>query len=262
MSISTSSEEARPLQVAAPQHGLAGVTHSKPLVSLPPLPVPEMLRSACPSGVATFIVGLDHPFAQALVDAECRYFDEAAVLFDVAGATQLFKFMVITVDGEVRHVIRISAPMLSGRDDLLPFAITDLAAADPLFRLDEVAAFYQARGIGLDEMISVETQFRLGAQLHPLKAGDLGYLALIRLMSENGIKAAVAHVNKATVSSFKRVSMDFHPLAHRVDLRTPTINEDGTAGFDRDYFPVCIPLESNRNLLDGLAAFTPELYWA
>ena len=204
---------------------------------------------------------MTHPLAERLRREEARFFDEAPMLFDTPNADELFTFLVIAHNGAAHHVVRLSAPSLNGRPDLLPFFLTDLLAADPGLSLQDVRSYYAALDIEVEQFISVETQFRLGDHLEPIRAADLAYLALFRIVTDRGGPGVVAHLNSMTISSFKRVGMDWHPFAGSVDLRTPTVKEDGSVAYDAEYQPVCVPVYSNAELLSGMSGLTPAIYW-
>ena len=233
------------------------------LVSIQPvaLDLPSDLPEAARIGTTTLVVRNGHPLTTLLTELEERFFPEAPTLFDLPDAADLFSFLVIAVDGCVRHVVRMSAPALVGRPDLLPFFVTDLIDADPDLSLDDVKDYYDQQDIKIERVLSVETQFRLGAQLEPVRSADLAYLSLFKLVDEFSCAGVVAHLNGAAMTSFKRIGLDWQPFAGRVDLRTPTVEEDGSVGFDDDYHPVYMPLGSNVELLRGLSAFTPPMYW-
>lgn len=222
-----------------------------------PSDVPDFVRH----GTAALVVPMTHPMAAALQREEARFFEEAPALFDIPDADELFTFLVITVDGAARHVVRLSAPLLTGRSELLPFFLTDLLASDPGLSLTDVRAYYAPLGIQVERFVSVETQFRMGEHLEPIRAPDLAYLALFQMVTERDGPGVVAHLNAMTISSFKRVGMQWHPFAGRIDLRTPTVKEDGTVGFDAEYRPVCVPVYANRDLLSGMTGLTPPLHW-
>lgn len=233
------------------------------LISLEPVAldlgtdVPDTART----GTVSLVVRNDHPMAAVLADLERRFFPEAPTLFDIPDADDIFMFLVISVDGCARHVARISAPAIRDRDDLLPFFITDLVDADPLVSMDDVRGYYQSRGIDIGKFLSVETQFRLGEQMEPVRSADLTYLSLFRLVQDFQLDAVVAHLNAPAITSFQRIGLDWHPFAGQVDLRTPTVKEDGSVGFDEEYRPICLQHEKNAELLSGLAAFTPDMHW-
>lgn len=226
-----------------------------------PLPLTDELSFLCGTDPVSLFFPLDAPFVKELQRLETQVFPEAPVLFDIPDAGDVFQFLAVCVDGAVRHVVRISAPHLSGAAGKLAFFITDLISADPSLTLQDVEKYYADEGINLHKMISVETQFRLGEQLEPIRSADLAYLTLLRLGSTHDVEAVVAHLNAPAIKSFSRVGIKWHPFAGNVDLRTPTVAEDGTTTFDETYFPVCIPREGNENLLSDLAAATPKAFW-
>lgn len=233
------------------------------LISTEPLALelPDSAPVDIRRGTSAIVVPMTHPLATRLCREEARFFEEAPLLFDVPDAAQLFTFLVIAHDGAARHVVRLSAPGLTGRPDLLPFFLTDLLAADPGLSLQDVRTYYAALGIQVEQFISVETQFRMGDHLEPIRAPDLAYLALFRIVTERGGPGVVAHLNSMTISSFKRVGMDWHPFAGRIDLRTPTVKEDGSIAYDHEYQPVCVPVYSNAELLSGMSGLTPPIHW-
>jgi hypothetical protein len=224
------------------------------------LDLPTSLGPEVRRGTAAILVPLDHPVSELLIAEEARFFEEAPVLFDVDRAEELFTFLVVTVDGAARHVVRLSAPALLPACDLLPFFLTDLIEADPDLSIAIVRDYYAELNTRIDQLISVETQFRLGDQLEPVRSADLAYLALFTVVQQHGLRGVLAHLNRPAISSFKRVGLDWHPFAGRIDLRTPTVNADGSPGFDVDYQPVCLPWDTNVELLRGLAPLTPPLY--
>lgn len=213
------------------------------------------------NGTTALLVPMSHPVARTLEREEARFFSEAPALFDVKDADELFAFLVIAVDGFARHVVRLSAPMLTGRKDLLPFFLTDLLVSDPGLTMSEVRSYYAAQGIQVEQFISVETQFRIGEHLDPIRAADLAYLALFRIVTQRGGPGVVAHLNAMTISSFKRVGMKWHPFAGRLDLRTPTVADDGGVAFDGEYRPMCVPVHSNAALLSSMDELTPPIHW-
>ncbi len=231
------------------------------LVKALPLPLGFPYNHTANRGTTALVVPMTHPLAERLATEEARFFEEAPVLFDLPQADELFAFLVIAVDGAARHIVRLSAPALHPGSGLLPFFLTDLVDADPDLTLSDVKAYYAELNIEVDRLISVETQFRLGEQMEPIRSADLAYLTLFQIVKHHSCQGVVAHLNAPAIKSFKRVGLDWHPFAGRVDLRTPTVKEDGTIGFDANYQPVCLPLYSNVDLLDGLSAFTPELVY-
>ena len=233
------------------------------LISLEPvaLDLPAEVPEAARTGTTALVVRTGHPLTALLTDLEQRFFPEAPTLFDLPDASDLFTFLVIAVDGYVRHVVRVSAPVLVGRPDLLPFFVTDLIDADPDLTLDDVRSYYDEQDIKIERVLGVETQFRLGAQLEPVRSADLAYLSLFKLVDDFACAGVVAHLNGAAMTSFKRIGLDWQPFAGRADLRTPTIKDDGTVGFDDEYHPVYMPLGTNVELLRGLSAFTPPMFW-
>lgn len=232
-----------------------------PVLATSPLPLTGDLAERFGTGTVAIFLGLDHPFTQQLIDLETTFFPEAPALFDVTNADVLFKFLVICSEGSVRHVVRISAPAVSGGEGLVPFFVSDLVGTDPDLDMADAVAYYEALDLGLDQLISVETQFRLGDQMEPIRSADLAYMTLFRLVEDQGLRGVVAHLNAPAIKSFARVGMNWHPFAGRVDLRTPTVKEDGSTGFDEDYFPVCIPYDGNEDLLQGLGAAAPDVSW-
>lgn len=233
------------------------------LVSVEPvaLDLDSDLPDEVRTGTTALVVRNDHPLTALLRDLEQRFFPEAPTLFDLPDADDLFAFVVIAVDGCVRHVVRISAPAVVGRPDLSPFFITDLVDADPDLTIDDVRDYYEARDVKIERVLGVETQFRLGEQLEPIRSADLAYLALFKIVQDFSCAGVVAHLNAPAMTSFKRIGLDWSPFAGRVDLRTPTVKEDGSVGFDEEYHPVYMPLDKNVELLSGLSAFTPPMYW-
>lgn len=233
------------------------------LIDAPPLPlrIGHELDSSWKTGTAAIVVPGSHPLSLDLAAQEAGFFPEAPTLFAIPRAESLFSFLVIAVDGSARHIVRISAPWLTGQTDLLPFFISDLIASDPSLDFGQVSDYYAQAGVDSAQFISVETQVRLGEQLEPLRSADLAYLALFQMVNERGGPGVVAHLNSMTISSFRRIGMAWHAFAGREDLRTPTVKEDGTVGFDIDYQPVCVPVASNEELLGGMAPLAPRLYW-
>ena len=209
---------------------MASLVATQPLQLHIPSDAPAALRS----NAAALIVPMNHPMAETLAREEAQFFEEAPVLFDLENADELFTFLVITVDGAARHIVRLSAPALTPGSRLLPFFLTDSVEADPDLTIADVRSYYSALDIELERLISVETQFRLGEQLEPIRSADLAYLALFQLVQEHHCRGVVAHLNAPTIASFKRVSLAWHPFAGRVDRRTPTVKEDGATGFDAD----------------------------
>lgn len=225
-----------------------------------PLDLPELRTSVDPDHPATLLVELDHPVAEQLARAEAEVFPEAPDLFGSASSSGMFHFLVIALDSHARHVVRLSGPrLLGGRSNRAPFFLTDLLDSDPSLTLGEIDRYYRTTDIDIDRTISVETHFRIGEHLEPLRSADLVYLSLLDLLTRTGGDAALAHVNAATIKSFTRVGVDWHPFAGRIDLRTPTVGADGNRSVDENYFPVCVPRGTNAALLKQLVPFTPPL---
>lgn len=222
--------------------------------------VPEAIRR----GPATLIVPSTDPVFDQVAEVEARIFPEAPRLFGNDAEGTLFHFKVLVVDDSVRHVLRLSGPgPLSGLSGAVPFFVTDLVEGGQELSLQELDTYYALVGARLERMISVETNFRLGPHLEPIRSADLAYLSLFALAERTGADAVLAHLNPPAITSLERVGVQWHRLAGRTDLRTPTIAEDGTTEFDPDYFPICIlggdPI--NEQLVSDLAALTPEIHF-
>lgn len=219
----------------------------------------EAPPSGAPGEPSVVIVPAEHPGARQLALAEAKVFPEAPDLFRVDGAAGLFHFFVLLLDGQVRHIARLSAPaLLAGNPGRAPFFLSDMVDSDPSLTMPDVQEYYESQGQDVYRSVSVETQFRLGEHLTPIRSADLLYLALFQIVESGRGSGAFAHLNARAISSFKRVGLAWHPFAGRVDLRTPTVTND-SRGFDPDYHPVFVPREENRDVVLGLAAFTPPL---
>lgn len=214
-------------------------------------------------GPATLIVPSDDPLAEGLAAVERVIFPEAPMLFAGQDA-DAFHFMVVVVDSQACHIVRLSGPgPLAGRSGEVPFFVTDLVEAGQQVDLQELDTYYALKDIRMERMISVETNFRLGEQLDGMRSADLAYLSLFALASMTSADGVLAHLNAPAISSLERVGVAWHPLAGREDLVTPTVAPDGTVGIDPDYRPVCIPRNDpqNQRVFTDLAPFTPRVHF-
>lgn len=222
--------------------------------------LPEEIRR----GPSALVVPGTHELARPLIEAEARIFPEAIQLFGGVDDDPMFHFLVIVVDSEARHVMRMSGPgPLAGVGGRLPFFVSDLIDAGRQITLTELDTYYALSQMRMERMISIETNFRLGPQLEGIRSADLCYLALFAVGFGNEADGVLAHLNAPAIRSLDRVGVRWHRLAGREDLGTPTVDAEGNVSLDPSYFPICIPRRDpdNEQLVEDMAPFTPPVHY-
>ncbi|HTO01712.1 MAG TPA: hypothetical protein VL068_13665 [Microthrixaceae bacterium] len=214
------------------------------------------------SDVVAVVVPADDPLFRQVESVEAQVFPETPELFDVPDADDLFQFLLIVKGGEACHAVRLSAPgLVRGRSDLVPFFVTDLVESGEISR-DDFDGHYHELGVKLERTFSVETNFRMGPHLEPIRSADLAYLSLFAIEDRFGADALFAHLNEPAITSLDRVGIHWKPVAGRPELKTPTLGSDGERTFDPDYQPICIIGQDpgNKATTEMLAGITPPLH--
>jgi hypothetical protein len=152
------------------------------------------------------------------------------------------------------HVMRASGPMLQGaRRRLEPGDGTGFVMVDEIVASGQgvtAGAFADhaaAAGLDLDRCVAVETHFRVAEtpKRGGLRAGSLAYLALFAQFVAHGFapgrSAVFAHVNEASLRSFRALGVRPEPFMGRAGLRSPAAEP---ATFEEGYAPVTIPVDA------------------
>lgn len=215
-------------------------------------------------GLSTVVVPYGHPIFERLERIESEMFPETVEIFAVDDREVLFQFLVLIEDGIAHQAMRLSGPgPLKRRSDLLPFFISDLVGFGDQVTEAEVLDHYRSVGIDVFHVTSIESHFRIGPNIEPIGYADLAYLSMLELQEVTGIYGTFAHINEATTRSLDRVGISWAPVAGREDLRTPSIDYDGSREFDPDYTPVFIggwhDEDTKVAIEEVLAPFTPPL---
>lgn len=198
----------------------------------------------------------DSGLGRRLAEAEAVAFPEAPELFADERTSLMLGMMI---DGEIRHVMRLSVPALDGEISM-PFLLRDLAASGQGLTEEELQDHYGRRGIALSNTVSVESNVRVGEEGDAVPSADLSYLSVFDVMRRVGAGAVFAHLNDAARGSFRRVDLRAEPVAQRDDLRTPGV-ELGT--FDERYRPVCMPTSPhNVAVIEALSPVVPGTIWS
>lgn len=191
-----------------------------------------------------------------LAEAEAVAFPEAPDLFAADRTTVMLGMMV---DGEIRHVMRLSVPALEAGASM-PFLLRDLASSGQGITEKELIGYYASREIPLANAVSVESNVRVGDKDEAIPSADLAYLAVFEVMRRVGAGAVFAHLNDAARASFVRVDLRGQAVADREALRTPGAE---AGSFDDRYRPVCLPADDhNVAVMEALAAVTPAVIWS
>lgn len=213
-------------------------------------------------------VPADDPSADAVRELEARAFPGIDAFLDPAVERASTFLVLLDRRGDedaIVHALRATGPMLLSparraaavADDSTGFVMVDEIVASG----QGVTAAHFARrmtrsGFDLDRCIAIETHFRVRdvPKRHGLRPGSLSYIAVfaefVARASAPGRSAVFAHVNEASLRSFRALGVRPEPFLGRADLRTPA-GEPGT--FETGYAPVTIPVDAELSARIGAA---------
>lgn len=223
-------------------------------------------------GVCAVWINPYHRFANLIRAKEAEFFPEVEEVSEQDESNTLFLALVDTRPGSRRlvHGATITGVPYEGEtpESVLPNEAqsTGFITVDSLIELGNFTAqgfqdYYKEKGIDLDNSFAVETNFRVGDKVEPyqgVQIADLAYLTMFSLIQRKGINEGVAvfaSINRASITSFGRVGLEYEPLMGREDMKTPE------AALGLDYLPVAIPLnENNRAMFEMMSSFNlPEI---
>lgn len=218
----------------------------------------------------------DSEFASLVRTLESAQFPEIADVMEPFENQSVFLALVDNRPDATRivHAFRLTSLGLAGMEipegDTTGVALLDdIADSEQGVTASQIKRYYEEKEIDLTKCVSVETNFRVGEKVATetgLPVSQLGYLAIFRALERMGIEenksAVFAHLNVPAVSSLSAVGIEWNPIVGRDQLKTPTVDEDGSKGFDIKYTPVEIPgTARNMQVFRDLMPFAaPEVY--
>lgn len=225
-----------------------------------------------------------HPLSNVVRSIELQeYFDEIEDVMRDYEDQSMFLTLYDTRGerGRIAHIFRISGAGLDDEKGVIAqherdanrtgiVLIDDIINSGQNFTAQDFYDYYDKIGLDVDRCISVETNLKRKAvetdKYNGLPLSQIGYISLFKLVEARGLavgEAAVfAHLNSAAIISLQAVGMEYEPIAGRDDLKTPTVNKDGSTDFDEGYKPVAIPATTkNMQIFHDLSAFSaPQVY--
>lgn len=223
-----------------------------------------------------------HPLANVVRTLEKQTFPEIEDVMDGYEDQSMFLAVVDTRDNanRIAHAFRISGASLDTSGSVVANAefsegrtnivlIDDIIQSEQGLSSQDFEDYYKNKGMDLSKCLSVETNWRVGEKspkYNDLPLSQIGYLSLFKLIEARGVtdgEAAVfAHLNSDAIHSLQATGIEYEPIAGRADLKTPTVEPDGSRSFDDHYQPVCIPATpTNLGVFEQLSAFAaPQMY--
>lgn len=231
-----------------------------------------------PKTINAVWISQDTPYANLIRTLEAERFPEMPSVMEHFEDQSKF-LALVDVREESRgivHAFRLTSKVLtqsqedvedSDSNEIGIALVDDLIDSGQGLTVDEVHEYYSSRGVDLSRCIAVESNFRVKKSETEtgLRVSDLGYIALFQVIEKSGVadgRAAVfAHLNEPAVHSLGAIGLEYEPVAGREDLKTPTIDTDGTLGFDHKYSPVSIPTTPNNvKVFNDMALFAAPTY--
>lgn len=218
-------------------------------------------------GVLAVWINPGHPQANTIRTLEAKVMPEFPEVMADYEMSSMFLAIVDTRNGvdRVVHGFRVTGAARdeSGNVVLGPnlgsektgiVLIDDVIASGQGVEVQDFYQYYTSKGLNLNKSMSVESNFRVDDRVEDyngLPMSNVGYLALFQLVESMGLNegeaAIFAALNEKARRSLTQTGAEYEPLLGREDLKTPTVNEDGTPGFDEEFQLVAIPA-SKQNI--------------
>ncbi|MCA9241613.1 MAG: hypothetical protein KDA37_15490, partial [Planctomycetales bacterium] len=112
---------------------------------------------------------------------EASAFPEAVSIFPDPRLDSSFLFGAVIVDGRIRHVVRVSRPIVGSGGSELPFFFREMLSSGQSLTISELADYYRDQKIDPWNSLSVETNFRVGPRSDAIGLSDLAYMAMFEL---------------------------------------------------------------------------------
>lgn len=224
----------------------------------------EDARQVDSEGVVVAWIDPAHEYSNFLRTKEAGHFPEVAETDAYYEFNQTYLAIVDTRgEGGVTHAATINFYDDSSDSQRTGFYTIDSLIERGNFTKEDFKAFYESRGINLNTTISIETNFKIDADMPPyegLGSADLAYLAvfqwiLARGWDHDGI-TLFATINEKQIASLERVGIPSYPLMDRSDFRT---EEEELGKFS---MPVSIDFQKGGQLMAALEMQLPEITYS
>ncbi len=204
-------------------------------------------------------IGAASSFADLARGLEAAQFPEMPELMARHEAKATFLALVDSRPDQSRvvHVMRLSSTAIDADGQCTGPALVDvLVASGQGLTWTVVRDYFDQAGIEHSRCIAVESNFRVGPKVDTpsgLPTADIAYMSIYNEWLQFGglpdRSVIFAHVNRASLISFRRIGFEVRAAFAREELRTPTLG----GGFDESYQPVEIPLSPlNARLFEEL----------